>query len=568
MRSDAWYKGKDRDSYIHRAWMRRGLPNNAFDGRPHIAIANTASDLAPCNSHLNEVMEYVKNGIWEAGGVPLNMPAVSLGETQVRPTAMLWRNMSAMATEELLRANPIDGVVLLGGCDKTIPALLMAAASVDLPAIVVPGGPMLTGTYKGKPLGCGTDVWKFSEELRAGKMSEEDFLKSEQSMIRSRGHCNTMGTASTMGCVAEALGMTIPGVAGTPAPDSRLLQTAQETGRLIVQMIKDDRKPSDVMTEGSFINAIVALAGIGGSTNAVVHLLAIAGRLGIKLTLDDFDKIGSNVPLLANLQPAGTHLMEDFFRAGGLLALLKELKDLMDPKAITVTGKPLVDYLDDAEIFDETVISKRSNPLKDSAGIAVLKGNLAPLGAVIKPAAASKELLKHKGKALVFDSIEDFHARIDDPNLDVDKDSVLVLRGCGPKGYPGMPEVANMPMPQKLLSQGVRDMVRICDGRMSGTAYGTVILHVAPEAAAFGPLALIQTGDVISLDVEKRTLNVELTDEELKNRKPSQKMLDSLAKPDRGWQKMYVDHVTQADTGADLDFLVGSSGSQVLRESH
>jgi len=568
MRSDAWYKGKDRDSYIHRAWMRRGLPNNAFDGRPHIAIANTDSDLAPCNSHLNEVMEYVKNGIWEAGGVPLNMPAVSLGETQVRPTAMLWRNMSAMATEELLRANPIDGVVLLGGCDKTIPALLMAAASVDLPAIVVPGGPMLTGTFKGKALGCGTDVWKFSEELRAGKMSEEDFLKSEQSMIRSRGHCNTMGTASTMGCVAEALGMTIPGVAGTPAPDSRLLQSAQETGRLIVQMIKDDRKPSDVMTKGSFINAIVALAGIGGSTNAVVHLLAIAGRLGIKLTLDDFDKIGSNVPLLANLQPAGTHLMEDFFRAGGLLALLKELKELMDPKAITVTGKPLVDYLDDAEIFDETVISKRSNPLKDSAGIAVLKGNLAPLGAVIKPAAASKELLKHKGKALVFDSIEDFHARIDDPNLDVDKDSVLVLRGCGPKGYPGMPEVANMPMPQKLLSQGVRDMVRICDGRMSGTAYGTVILHVAPEAAAFGPLALIQTGDVISLDVEKRTLNVELTDEELKNRKPSQKMIDALAKPDRGWQKLYVDHVTQADTGADLDFLVGSSGSQVLRESH
>ena len=568
MRSDAWYKGKDRDSYIHRAWMRRGLPNNAFDGRPHIAIANTASDLAPCNSHLNEVMEYVKNGIWEAGGVPLNMPAVSLGETQVRPTAMLWRNMSAMATEELLRANPIDGVVLLGGCDKTIPALLMAAASVDLPAIVVPGGPMLTGTFKGKALGCGTDVWKFSEELRAGKMSEEDFLKSEQSMIRSRGHCNTMGTASTMGCVAEALGMTIPGVAGTPAPDSRLLQSAQETGRLIVQMIKDDRKPSDVMTKGSFINAIVTLAGIGGSTNAVVHLLAIAGRLGIKLTLDDFDKIGSNVPLLANLQPAGTHLMEDFFRAGGLLALLKELKDLMDPKAITVTGKPLVDYLDDAEIFDETVISKRSNPLKDSAGIAVLKGNLAPLGAVIKPAAASKELLKHKGKALVFDSIEDFHARIDDPNLDVDKDSVLVLRGCGPKGYPGMPEVANMPMPQKLLSQGVRDMVRICDGRMSGTAYGTVILHVAPEAAAFGPLALIQTGDVISLDVEKRSLNVELTDEELKNRKPSQKMIDALAKPDRGWQKMYVDHVNQADTGADLDFLVGSSGSQVLRESH
>ncbi|MFZ9702463.1 MAG: IlvD/Edd family dehydratase [Candidatus Nanopelagicales bacterium] len=568
MRSDAWYKGKDRDSYIHRAWMRRGLPANAFDGRPHIAIANTASDLAPCNSHLNEVSEFVKNGIWEAGGVPLNLPTVSLGETQVRPTAMLWRNMSAMATEELLRANPIDGVVLLGGCDKTIPALLMAAASVDLPAIVVPGGPMLTGTYKGKPLGCGTDVWKFSEELRAGKMSEEDFLKSESSMIRSRGHCNTMGTASTMGCVAESLGMTIPGIAGTPAPDSRLLQTAQETGRLIVEMVKQDRKPSDVLTKGSFLNAIVALAGIGGSTNAVVHLLAIAGRLGIDLTLDDFDKTGSKVPLLANLQPAGQFLMEDFFRSGGLLALLKELKDLLDPKAITVTGKPLVSYLDNAEIFDETVISKRNKPLKDSAGIAVLKGNLAPLGAVIKPAAASKELLKHKGKALVFDSIEDFHKRIDDPNLEVDKDTVLVLRGCGPKGYPGMPEVANMPMPQKLLNQGIRDMVRICDGRMSGTAYGTVILHVAPEAAALGPLAFIKTGDVISLDVENRTLNVEISDEELKSRKPSQAMLDSLAKPDRGWQKLYVDHVLQADTGCDLDFLVGSSGSQVTRESH
>jgi len=569
MRSADWFSGNTKDSYIHRAWMRRGNPDSAFTGtRPQIAILNTASDLTPCNMHLDEVAQSVKNGIWEAGGIPHNLPMLSLGETNLRPTAMLWRNLAAMATEEMIRGNPIDGVVLLGGCDKTIPSLLMGATSVNLPTIVVPGGPMLTGTYKGKALGCGTDVWKFSEELRAGKMSEEDFLKSEQSMIRSRGHCNTMGTASTMGCVAEALGMTIPGVAGTPAPDSRLLQSAQETGRLIVQMIKDDRKPSDVMTKGSFINAIVALAGIGGSTNAVVHLLAIAGRLGIKLTLDDFDKIGSNVPLLANLQPAGTHLMEDFFRAGGLLALLKELKDLLDPTAITVTGKALVSYLDDAQIFDETVISKRNKPLQDSAGIAVLKGNLAPLGAVIKPAAASKELLKHKGKALVFDSIEDFHARIDDPNLDVDKDSVLVLRGCGPKGYPGMPEVANMPMPQKLLSQGVRDMVRICDGRMSGTAYGTVILHVAPEAAAFGPLALIQTGDVISLDVEKRTLNVELTDEELNSRKPSQKMIDSLAKPDRGWQKMYVEHVNQADTGADLDFLVGSSGSQVLRESH
>ena len=568
VRSAHWYGGKDRDGYIHRAWMRRGLPKDAFDGRPHIAIANTASDLTPCNSHLNEIMEHVKNGIWEAGGVPLNMPAVSIGETQVRPTAMLWRNMAAMATEEMIRSNPIDGVVLLGGCDKTIPSLLMAASSVDIPALVVPGGPMLTGTFQGTPLGCGTDVWKLSEEVRAKKLSEAKFLDSESAMIRSRGHCNTMGTASTMGIMAEALGMVMPGIAGTPAPDSRLLQYSQESGRRIVEMVHEGLKPSDIMVKGSFLNAIVALAGIGGSTNAVVHLLAIAGRLGIDLTLDDFDRTGSRVPLLVNLQPAGKYLMEDLHRAGGLRAVLKELEDLLDPKAITVMGTPLVKGLSEAQIYDTDVIRTRKEPLQPSAGIAILRGNLAPLGAVIKPSAASANLLKHRGKAMVFDSIEDFKARIDDPALDVDENSVLILRGCGPKGYPGMPEVSNMPMPKKLLEKGVRDMVRICDGRMSGTAYGTVILHVAPEAAAGGPLGLVQTGDFIELDVQARTLNIDITDAELAARKPNTATVDGFAKSARGWQKLYIDHVMQADTGCDLDFLVGSSGEFIARESH
>jgi dihydroxy-acid dehydratase len=567
-RSAQWYAGTGRNAYIHRAWMRRGLPANAFDGRPHIAIANTASDLTPCNAHLNEVAESVKQGIWEAGGVPVNLPVVSLGETLVRPTAMLWRNMAAMATEEMLRANPIDGAVLLGGCDKTIPSLLMAAASVDLPAVVVPGGPMLTGTFRGVPLGCGTDVWKLSEEVRAGTLSEEAFMKSESSMIRSKGHCNTMGTASTMACVAEALGTTIPGFAGTPAADSRLLERAHDTGRLIVDMIAEGRRPSTVLSRGSFHNAIVALAAIGGSTNAVIHLLAIAGRLGIELTLDDFDRTGTGVPLLVDLQPAGRHLMEDFHRAGGLLAVLREVKDLLDPEALTVTGKPLVDHLGEAEIWDDTVIRHRAAPLQDNAGIAVLRGNLAPAGAVIKPAAASPELLRHRGRAVVFDSVEDMHARIDEPDLDVDADSVLVLRGCGPKGYPGMPEVANMPLPTKLLEQGVRDMVRVCDGRMSGTAYGTVVLHTAPEAAAGGPLGLVRTGDWIVLDVEARRLDLDVPQEELARRVPAAAMTEAFASPKRGWERLYVDHVTQADTGADLDFLIGASGHEVSRESH
>ncbi|MEJ7650951.1 MAG: dihydroxy-acid dehydratase [Nakamurella sp.] len=567
-RSSQWYDGADRNSYIHRAWMRRGLPSRAFDGRPQIAIANTASDLTPCNMHLNEVAESVKQGVWEAGGVPLNLPVVSLGETQVRPTAMLWRNMAAMATEEMLRANPIDGVVLLGGCDKTIPALLMAAASVDLPAVVIPGGPMLTGTFRGVPLGCGTDVWKLSEEVRAGSLSNEAFLTSESSMIRSKGHCNTMGTASTMALVAEALGTIIPGLAGTPAPDSRLLEMSHETGRLAVQLVEDERRPSTFLTRGSFLNAIVALAAIGGSTNAVVHLLAIAGRLGIPLSLDDFDRTGAGVPLLVDLLPAGRFLMDDLHRAGGLLAVLREVRDLLDPEALTVTGRPLVSYLDDAPIWDAEVIRTRSAPVQSDAGIAVLYGNLAPTGAVIKPAAATPALLTHRGRALVFDSIEDLHARIDDPDLDVDADSVLVLRGCGPKGYPGMPEVANMPLPTKLLEQGVRDMVRICDGRMSGTAYGTVVLHVSPEAAAGGPLGLVRSGDHIILDVPNRRLDVDVPAEELASRTPDAATVAGFAKPSRGWEKLYVEHVLGADTGVDLDFLVGGSGDEVSRESH
>ena len=548
--------------------MRRGNPDSAFDGRPQIAIINTASDLAPCNSHLDEVAQSVENGIWEAGGVPLNLPMISLGETQMRPTAMLWRNMAAMATEELMRANPIDGAVLLGGCDKTIPALLMGASSVNLPSIVVPGGPMLTGTFRGSPLGCGTDVWRMSEQVRAGLLSKAKFLDSESAMIRSRGHCNTMGTASTMGILAEALGMTLPGVAGTPAPDSRLLQAAHNSGRRIVEMVAADLKPTDIMTKASFENAIITLASIGGSTNAVVHLLAIAGRLGLDLTLNDFDRVGSRIPLLVNLQPAGKYLMEDFYRAGGLGAVFSQLSQVLNSEAITVTGKSITSTIDDGEIFDPEVIKTFDAPLQKEAGIAVLHGNIAPLGAVIKPSAASPALLKHSGPALVFESYEDFHGRIDSDDLDVTADSVLVLRGCGPKGYPGMPEVANMKIPGKLVELGVTDMVRICDGRMSGTAYGTVILHVAPESAAGGPLSKIKSGDIIELDVPARTINVKLSDSELNSRPVSALTENAYASPDRGWQRLYIDHVMQADTGADLDFLVGTSGSDVTRESH
>ena len=569
LRSAGWYGGNDRNSFIHRAWMRRGLPEDAFDGtKPHIAIANTASDLTPCNAHLNEVSEHVQKGIWEAGGIPHNLPVVSLGETQVKPTAMLWRNMAAMAIEEMLRANPIDGVVLLGGCDKTIPALLMAAASVNIPAIVVPGGPMITGTFRGEPLGCGTDVWRLSEEVRSGKLSNKQFIESEASMIRSKGHCNTMGTASTMAVVAETLGMTIPGFAGTPAPDARLLSLSHETGRQIVEMIHADRRPSQIMVKESFINAIIAVAAVGGSSNSVVHLLAIAGRLGVDLTLEDFDRAGRDIPLLANLAPSGKFLMDDLYRAGGLLALLGQISQKFSPVAITVTGRPFADYLTGHDVFDDTVIKSPAAPLMEDAGIAVLKGNLAPNGAIIKPSAATPELLTHRGPALVFDSVEDLNARIDDPSLDVTPQTVLILRGCGPRGYPGMPEVGNMPLPKKILELGVRDMVRISDGRMSGTAYGTIVLHVSPEAAAGGPLALVKTGDIIILDVPNRTLNIDISAAELASRTPSDASVAAYASPERGWAKLYVEHVQGADTGADLDFLIGSSGDKVSRESH
>jgi dihydroxy-acid dehydratase len=565
-RSSQWYGGESRDGYIHRAWMRRGLPEHAFDGRPHIAIADTASDLTPCNAHLTQVGDFVARGIWEAGGIPLRLPVMSLGETQVRPTAMLWRNLAAMSIEEMIRANPVDGVVLLGGCDKTIPALLMGASSVDLPALVVPGGPMLTGTHRGQSLGCGTDVWRLSEEVRGGTMSAEEFLQTESSMIRSRGHCNTMGTASTMAVMAEALGMTIPGTAGTPAPDNRLLERAHEAGRLIVDMVAEDRRPSSILTREAFANAIVALAAVGGSSNAVLHLLAIAGRVRVPLGLDDFDTRGAGVPLIANIQPAGQFLMDDLFRAGGLLAVLHEVADLLDESAITVTGRPLLDYVRDAPVWDREVIRPRTDPLQADAGIRVLRGNLAPLGALIKPAAASPHLLTHRGRAVVFDSVEDLHARIDDRDLDIEESDVLVLRGCGPRGYPGMPEVGNMPIPRRLVERGVRDMVRISDGRMSGTAYGTVVLHVAPEAAAGGPLARVRTGDPIVLDVPRGVIQVDVPD--LDAREPSAVAAEYYARPTRGWERLYVEHVMQSSTGADMDFLLGGSGSTVTRESH
>ncbi|MFX4272429.1 dihydroxy-acid dehydratase [Propionibacteriaceae bacterium Y1685] len=569
LRSQRWYGDDEgaRSSFIHRAWMRRGNPAEAPE-KPQIAIASTASALAPCNAHLTDIARSVSNGVWEAGGVPLEMPVMSLGETNMRPTAMLFRNLAAMSIEEQIRANPIDGVVLLGGCDKTIPALLMAAASAGLPAIALSGGPMLTGTLAGRRLGCGTDVWRLSEEVRAGTLAPEVFAESEQAMIRSAGHCNTMGTASTMACVTEALGMSLPGTAGLPAPDARLAQAGHLTGRRIVEMVAEDLTPDKIITRAALTNAVIASAAIGGSTNAVVHLLAIAGRLGIDFDLADIDAIGHGIDLLVNLQPSGEHLMEDFHRAGGLRAVLAQISDRLDPTAVTVTGRSLVDEVAGAVVGDPTVISPPTAPLMNNAGLAVLHGNLAPDGAVIKPAAATEALLTHRGPALVFDSIEEFGDRIDDPELDVTPDTVLVVRGCGPRGYPGMPEVGNLPLPAKLLAAGVRDMVRISDARMSGTAYGTVVLHVAPESAADGPLARLRTGDLIVLDVPNRRLDVEVDQAEFDAREHSPEARRSYAAPTRGWTKLYVDTVQQADRGADLDFLVGSTEDTPARESH
>jgi dihydroxy-acid dehydratase len=566
LRTAAWYEGTSRDHFIHRSWMKRGLPDDVFSGRPMIGICNSASDLTPCNEHLGDLAEHVKRGVWEAGGVPFEFPVTSLGETQIKPTAMLLRNLMAMDVEESIRGNPIDGVVLLAGCDKTTPAMVMGAASVDLPALMVSGGPMLTGRIDGQRLGSGTDVWRMSEEVRSGSLSTEDFLGAEATMTRSAGSCNPMGTASTMASVVEALGFSLPGNAAIPAPDARRRRLAHLSGRRIVEMVREDLRPSAVLTRRALENAIAVLSAIGGSTNAVIHLLAIAGRVGVDLTLDDFDTIGSHLPLLVNLMPAGEYLMEDLFEAGGIPAVMAELSGVLDGEAMTVTGAPVQTYWDGLETWNRDVIATMAKPFLQDAGIAVLHGNLIPNGAVIKPSAASAHLMNHTGPALVFDSIEDFHERIDDPDLDVIADTVMVLRGCGPRGYPGMPEVGNMPLPPKLLAEGVTDMVRISDARMSGTAYGTTVLHAAPESSIGGPLALVETGDLVTLDVPGRRLTLEIGDDELSLRRSVWQPPAPVAT--RGWSKLYVDHVTQADTGVDLDFLVGSSGSTVTRESH
>ena len=564
MRSQHWYAGDDRDAFIHRAWMRRGLPDHAFDGRPQIVICNTWSDLTPCNGHFREIAEHVKRGVWEAGGVPLELPVPSLGETLLRPTAMYFRDLAAMVVEELIRANPVDGVVLLGGCDKTVPSLLMGAASVDLPTLMVTGGPMLNGRFDGRLLGCGTGVWEMSEDVRAGRMARADLRRAESAMIRSRGHCNTMGTASTMACVAEALGMSLPGNAGLPAADSRLLALAHAAGNRIVEMVGEDLRPSVILTGEALRNAVRTVAAVGGSTNAVVHLLAIARRVGAPVTLADIDLAGRGIPLLADIQPAGTFLMEDFHRAGGLDAVLGQIREHLEPSR-TVAGGLLTDQISGLPPNDTTVIRTADAPIEPEAGLAVLRGNLAPDGAVIKPAAATPALMRHRGRAVVFDGIEDLHARMDDPDLDVSADDVLVLRGCGPRGYPGMPEVGNMPLPRKLLENGVRDMVRISDARMSGTAYGTVVLHVSPESAAGGPLGLVRTGDPIALDVAERTLHLDVPEAELARREH----VPAAAPPaEGGWEQLYREHVEQADRGAGLDFLAGVRGSAVARESH
>jgi dihydroxy-acid dehydratase len=567
LRSSRWYGKLDRDGFIHRSWMKSdGYPADLFSDKPMIGICSSWSDLTPCNSHLDQVAEYVKRGVWEAGGVPLVFPAMSLGETQMLPTTMLFRNLMSMAVEESVRGNPIDGVVLLGGCDKNTPAQLMGAASVDIPTIVLSGGPKLSGVYRGEKLGSGTSVWQFSEAVRAGEMSIAEFLAAESCMSRSKGFCNTMGTASTMACMVEALGITLPGNAAIPAVDSRRTLLAHLTGRRIVEMVRENLCPSQVMTRESFANAVRVCAAIGGSTNAVVHLLAIAGRLGVEFCLGDWDRFGKGVPLLVDLMPAGKYLMEDFYYAGGLPAVMRELGDLLDLDAATVSGKPLRDQVVNSERVGDDVIHAIDAPIRADAGIAVLRGNLAPDGAIIKPAAASNALLQHRGKAVAFESIEDFKVRIDDPALEVDEDSVLVLKGCGPRGYPGMPEVGNMPLPKKLLERGITDMVRISDARMSGTAYGTVVLHVSPESAAGGPLAIVQSGDVVSLDVVNRSLTLEVSEEELARRRATPE--SGPREYDRGYARLYLDHVQQAHVGADFDFLVGSSGAEVKRESH
>jgi len=569
LRSQAWFGGKDRDGFIHRSWMRnQGFPGDVFDGRPVIGICNTWSELNPCNAHLRELAQRVKNGVWEAGGLPLEFPVTSLGETNMRPTAMLFRNLVSMDVEESIRANPIDAVVLLCGCDKTTPSLVMGAASCDVPAIVLSGGPMLTGRYRGQAIGSGTDVWRFSELVKAGKMTAQEFMDAESCMSRSPGHCMTVGTASTMACIVESLGLSLPGNAAIPAVDSRRAALAQETGRRIVAMVHEDLRISKILTREAFLNAIRANAAIGGSTNAVIHLIAIAGRVGVPLTLDDWDREGRDVRTIVDLQPSGRYLMEDFYYAGGLPAVLGKLArhGQLEAGAPTANGRTIGENVADVPIWNSEVIRDYENPLVESGGIAVLRGNLCPDGAVLKPSAASPQLMRHRGRAVVFENIEHYKARIEDPDLAVDENSVMVLKNCGPRGYPGMAEVGNMGLPAKLLERGITDMVRISDARMSGTAYGTVVLHVSPEAALGGPLALVHEGDWIELDVAARRLHLDVDEAALARRRAEWVAPEPAFTS--GYQSLYVKHVLQADRGADFDFLLGCRGHEVPRESH
>jgi len=567
LRSQAWFGRQDRDGFAYRSWVKgKGVPHDQFDGRPVIGICNTFSELTPCNSHFRTIAEQVKIGVYEAGGFPLEFPVMSLGETLLRPTAMLYRNLASMDVEESIRGNPIDGVVLLMGCDKTTPSLVMGAASADLPTIGVSGGPMLSGKWRGGELGSGTGVWSMSEQVRAGTLKLEEFFEAESCMHRSHGHCMTMGTASTMASMVEALGLGLPGNAAYPAVDGRRNVLARMAGRRIVDLVKQDIKISQILTREAFENAIKTLAAIGGSTNAVIHLIAMAGRLGINLKLEDFDRLGSDLPCLVNLQPSGKHLMEDFCYAGGLPVVMKEIKEHLHLDAMTANGFTVGENIADAVNYNTDVIMPLDKPFKDKAGIVILRGNLCPRGAVIKPSAATPALLQHTGRAVVFESIEEFHATVDNEDLDIDENCVMVLKNCGPKGYPGMAEVGNMPLPQKILRKGITDMVRVSDARMSGTAYGTTVLHTAPEAAAGGALAIVQNGDLITLDVAGRSLHLHVSDEEiarrLKDWKPPEPKLTS------GYWKLYTDTVLQADEGVDLDFLRGKRGAFVPRDNH
>jgi L-arabonate dehydrase len=569
LRSQSWFGRDDIYGFIYRSWMKnRGIPHDQFDGRPVIGICNTWSELTPCNTHFRVIAEHVRNGILEAGGFPLEFPVMSLGETLLRPTAMMFRNLASMDVEESIRANPLDGVILLVGCDKTTPALLMGAASVDVPAIAVSGGPMLSGKYRGTDIGSGTNTWSMSEDVRAGKMTRDEFHEAESCMHRSHGHCMTMGTASTMASMVEALGMGMPGNAAIPAVDARRYVLARSAGRRIVEMVRENLTMSKILTRKAFENAIRANAAIGGSTNAVIHLIALAGRVGVKLDLDDWDRLGRDVHTMVNLMPSGKYLMEDFYYAGGLPVVLRELGEngLLNKKALTVNGKTIWDNNKQAPCWNRDVITPFAKPFKKNTGIAVLRGNLCPDGAIIKPSAATPKLMQHKGRAVVFEDITDFHSRIDDPKLKIDENCVMVLKNCGPKGYPGMAEVGNMPLPPRVLKKGITDMVRISDARMSGTAYGTVVLHMAPEAAAGGVLALVENGDLVELDVARRRLHLHVSDAELARRRKHWKA----PKPpmQRGYYKLYVDHVLQANQGADLDFLVGKGGSAVPKDNH